>query len=412
MDNKVAKKPQVSIQTYMRSGAVQERLQETFKDRAQQFTISIISAVNANVLLQECPPQSIITAAMKAAAMDLPIDPNLGLAYIIPYRNNKLKIYEAQFQMGWRGYVQLAQRSRQYKLINATDVYADEYKGENRMTGEIEFEWIDDEKERKKSSLVGYLGFFRLGSGFEKMLYMTVDELKDHAKHYSQSYRKGYGLWVDDFPAMAKKTVIKLLIARWGPMSTQMQQAILSDQAVVEEDSFKYIDNDKTPEASQAPQKPHKATKTAKVIPEAETVPEASEEAKEEETSTDDEGITESAANAADARRAETKKSLLDNSEEPSDEDELEAIRLSIMLAGDLMDLTKDDLKKIYLEVAGKDDLDTIVDPMELETIYDYLEELEKQMEGKEETETPKQRSAFDNVKGMFPDAEDITPKQ
>jgi recombination protein RecT len=429
MDNKVAKKTQVSIQTYLRSGAVQERLQETLKDRAQQFTISLISAVNSNVLLQECVPQSIVMAAMKAAAMDLPIDPNLGQAFIIPYRNNKLGVYEAQFQIGAKGFKQLAIRSGRYKLINETDVRQGEYQGENRLSGEMVFEWVDDDKEREKLPVEGYVAYLKLTTGYEKSLYMTVNQLKAHAKKYSQTYRKGYGQWVDDFDSMSRKTVTKLLISRHGAMSTQMQQAILADQAAVEEDSFKYIDNDKTPEASEAPKKPRKATKTHKDIPEAETVPEAPEEAEEANHETPQDEVAPEDTIANDARKLpktsrEEARVLLDDYKsrggivskdvepEPKNEDELEAIRLSIMLAGDLMNLTETDLKKIYKEVSGKEDINAIVDPMELETIYAYLEEMDNTKDPKDTEETPKQQSAFNNVKSMFPDAKDITPKK
>lgn len=257
--------PTVSLQNYIRSSLVQETIEQTVGGKnAGNFTTSLLSVVNSNPVLQECPPQTVIKAAITAAALNLPIDPNLGFAYIIPYNNTKKekvtvtkadgstfekwethKQQEAQFQLGYKGFIQLAQRSGQFKRINATDVRDGEYAGIDRRSGEIDFEWIDDETERNKKKVVGYLGYFRLLNGFEKELYMTVEELKAHAKKYSASYRSGYGQWVDNFDGMARKTVLKLLISKYGALSTHLQEAILADQAAVDEDGYKYVDNDK-----------------------------------------------------------------------------------------------------------------------------------------------------------------------
>lgn len=259
-------KPTVSLQAYIRSGAVQQVIEESIGGKnAGDFTTSLLSVVNTNPVLQDCPPETVIKAAITAAAMKLPIDPNLGLAYIIPY-NNKIKTKElvtredgstfertvenwqmqAQFQLGYKGFIQLAQRSGQFKRINATDVREGEYKGIDRRSGELDIEWEQDEDKRSKAKVVGYLGYFRLLNGFEKELYMTVEELNKHAKKYSKSFAKGYGLWSDQFDVMAKKTVLKLLISKYGALSTSLQEAILADQAAVEEDGYKYIDNDRS----------------------------------------------------------------------------------------------------------------------------------------------------------------------
>jgi recombination protein RecT len=256
-------KPQVSLQAYMRSGAVQERIEQLLDKRASQFTTTLMSVINANPVLQECKPETVLTAAITAASMDLPINPNLGFAYIIPYNNNKkieekyidgkgkervrtkwLTTVEAQFQMGYKGFIQLAQRSGHYKTINATDVREGEIVKEDRLTGEFEFKWIDDEKEREKLPVLGYVAYFRLNTGFEKTLFMSQEKLMKHGKKYSKSFAKGYGLWNDEFDFMARKTVLKLLISKYGPMSTAMQEAILADQATVGDD-FNYVDNDK-----------------------------------------------------------------------------------------------------------------------------------------------------------------------
>jgi len=259
-------KPTVSVQAYLRSDAVQKRIEALLNKRAGQFTATLMSVLNQNAMLQQCEPQTVLSAAITAASMDLPINPNLGFAYIIPY-NNDQKIQEtyldgkgvertrdkwvtkveAQFQMGYKGFIQLAQRSGHYKTINSTDVRAGEIKSFDRLSGEFEFNWIDDRKERDKTPIVGYVAYFRLNTGFEKTMYMEVDDLKKHAKKYSKSYAKGYGLWAeaDGFEFMALKTVLKLLISKYGPMNTQLQEAILADQSEVGDDGFNYIDNDK-----------------------------------------------------------------------------------------------------------------------------------------------------------------------
>jgi len=246
------------LQLYIRSGKVQDSIEQTLKDRADDFTTSLITVINGNPVLQECEPGEVIRTALKAASMHLPIDPNLGLAYIIPYLNNKktkdpetgketwVKKYEPQLQIGWKGFIQLALRSQQYKTINVTDVREGEYKGENRLTGAIDFEWVNDNNERSKLKVVGYVAYFKLINGFEKLLYMSYDDLEKHAKQYSKTYKNGNGKWADDKPNMSKKTVVKLLISKWGPQSTEIQKALRADQAAMgEDDAYNYVDNDK-----------------------------------------------------------------------------------------------------------------------------------------------------------------------
>ena len=259
-------KPTVSLQAYIRSGAVQQVIGESIGgDNAGNFTTSLLSVVNTNPVLQDCPPESVIKAAITAASMKLPIDPNLGLAYIIPY-NNKVKTKEtvtkedgstfertietwqmvAQFQLGYKGFIQLAQRSGQFKRINATDVREGEYKGIDRRSGELDLDFVQDDGERSKLKIIGYLGYFRLLNGFEKELYMSVEDLQKHAKQYSKNYAKyGTGLWKDQFDVMAKKTVLKLLISKYGALSTSLQTALRADQASIDGDGYNYVDNER-----------------------------------------------------------------------------------------------------------------------------------------------------------------------
>lgn len=274
---------QLAVTHYLRSNVVQQRVEDLLGERAGQFTTTLMSAINANPMLQECEPDSVLKAAITAASMDLPVNQSLGFAYLVPYNNKKKikelqyftndqgekepkldnkgeKVYitrqvwvtEAQFQMGYKGFIQLAQRSGQFKRINVTDVREGEYKGENRKTGELEIEFMDDNTERNKKPVVGYLAYFLLMNGFEKELYMSKDELTKHGKQYSQSFKKGYGLWADEFDTMARKTVLKLLISRFGPLSTdsRLQEAVQADQSAVGDD-YNYVDNQKEEETKE-----------------------------------------------------------------------------------------------------------------------------------------------------------------
>lgn len=267
-----------SIAQYMGQPNVQENITNVLKDRAPQFTASVAALTSSNPLIAACNPKSVLSSCMIAASLDLPINQNLGFAYIIPY-NVKVKElgidgkevvrYEqqAQFQMGWKGFVQLAIRSKQYKTINTRDVREGELIEEDFLSGEIKFQWAEN---RATLPVIGYVGFFRLVSGFEKMLYMSMDELKKHGAKYSKSFAKGYGQWADDFDAMAKKTVIKLLLSKYGIMTIDLGKAIQSDQAVIEEGATAYPDNGK-PDAHEIAKEKERA-RIAKHIEQATTI--------------------------------------------------------------------------------------------------------------------------------------------
>lgn len=233
----------------LRGDKMQTMVRERLGKRAGQFTTSLISLVNANSKIAECSPMTVIQAALTAASMDLPINQNLGFAYIVPYRNKG--VMEAQFQMGWKGFVQLAQRSGKFKTINTTDVREGEVTERDRMTGELSFKWIDDDAERSKKNIVGYLAYFELLNGFSKSLYMTRSEIESHAGRYSQAYKsKGQSSfkspWETDFDLMAQKTALKLLLSKFAPLSTEMQEAVAADQSVDDGNGRKYVDNDIT----------------------------------------------------------------------------------------------------------------------------------------------------------------------
>lgn len=230
-----------------------KRINEIMGKKAAPFMASIVNVSNLPSL-KDSDPNSIISSAIVAATLDLPIDQNLGFAYIVPYNTKEGK--KAQFQMGYRGYIQLAMRTGQYKTINAIEIYKGEIKRVNRLTGEIEFN--DDEDLIDRDTVVGYMAYFKLLNGFEKTLYMTKEKMERHAKKYSQSYSSqkkwvvDSSLWSTDFDGMAIKTVIKRLLSKYGILSVEMQNAISNDQAVMNnEGKPEYVDNEVKEEIAQ-----------------------------------------------------------------------------------------------------------------------------------------------------------------
>ena len=226
----------------------QEYLQSVLGEKKQAFVNNMTALVSNDKALQACEPMSLMFAALKVTSLDLPLDNNLGFAYVIPYRNNKENKTEAQVQIGYKGISQLAIRSGQFETINVTDVREGELKGHNRLTGELELDWINDDTARMKAKIIGYIGYFKLLSGYSKTTYWSIEELKEHGLNYSQTFKKGYGVWKDNFNAMAKKTVLKLMLNKGdAPMSVEMQQAIKYDQSVIldEDGNHRYVDNQK-----------------------------------------------------------------------------------------------------------------------------------------------------------------------
>ena len=225
----------------------QQYLASVLGERKGEFVNNLTAVVTNDAKLQACEPLTLLYAALKATALRLPLDPNLGQAYIVPYKNNKIGKTEAQFQIGYKGFVQLSIRSGQFAAINATDIREGELQGFNLMTGEIKCEALPN---RDELPIIGYLAYFRLTNGFEKSLYMTAEEIEKHATRYSQSYRGKYkdsSLWATDKEQMAKKTVLKLLLNRFAPLSVDMFSAVQADQSVIKGDGkLDYVDNSKS----------------------------------------------------------------------------------------------------------------------------------------------------------------------
>lgn len=205
--------------------AYKNKFNEMLGKKAAGFMSSIIAVTNNNKYLAKANPATVIGAAAQAAMLDLPINQSLGFAYIVPYGN------EAQFQLGYKGYIQLAQRSGQYVDIGAKTVYEGELEYENRLLDKFKF------GERTGDKVIGYLAYFRLTNGFEKMLFMELDEMIAHAKKYSKNYKGGTDKWgLTDFNTMAEKTVLKRLLSKYGPLSiesVQMSQALSNDGSVI-----------------------------------------------------------------------------------------------------------------------------------------------------------------------------------
>lgn len=207
------------------------RFNELLGNRSAQFVSSLVSMVNADKNLQQAfyeAPMTVIQAGLKAASFDLPIDQNLGYAYIVPFKNWKKdlgkSVMEANFILGWKGMHQLALRTGAYKTINVVEIREGELKSYNRLTEEVEVDFIEDDDVREGKPVIGYLGYYRLVNGAEKTIYMTVKQIENHEKKFRKGDYMGKG-WRDDWDAMARKTVYRKLIGKWGVMSIQYQSA-------------------------------------------------------------------------------------------------------------------------------------------------------------------------------------------
>lgn len=204
-----------TVKDLLRTPAIQKRFDEMLGKRSNQFMTSITNLYSSENMLQKCTPMSVISSAMVAATMDLPIDKNLGYAYIVPYKNT------ASFQIGYKGIIQLALRTAQYRHINVIELYEGELKYWNRLTEELEIDL--DNKESDK--VVGYAGYFELINGFKKTVYWSAGEIEAHKKKFSKGYDRSNSSWNTDYDAMAKKTVIRNLLTKWGILSIDMQTA-------------------------------------------------------------------------------------------------------------------------------------------------------------------------------------------
>lgn len=238
-----------TFSAFLAQDAMKKKINEMVGgEKGQQFVTSIISAVSTNPQLAECDNASIVSAALLGQALNLSPSPQLGQYYMVPFNDNKRGCKVAQFQIGYKGYIQLAIRSGQYKKLNVLAIKEGELKKYDPLNEEIEVELIENEEEREKATTIGYYAMFEYLNGFRKTIYWSKEKMEAHALKYSMGYRakKGYTFWEKDFDGMAYKTMLRQLISKWGIMSVDltMQKALESDMAVINDNgTYDYIDN-------------------------------------------------------------------------------------------------------------------------------------------------------------------------
>jgi recombination protein RecT len=257
----------LGIGSYLTGDAVKQRINQVIGGKdGQRFISAVVSAVQTNPALQECTNQSILSAALLGESLKLSPSPQLGQYYMVPF-DDKERGKVAQFQLGYKGYIQLAIRSGQYKKLNVLAIKAGELVKFDPLNEEIEVKLIEDEEQREAAETIGYYAMFEYTNGFRKALYWSKKKMEAHALKYSQGYKndkkKGtaYTFWSKDFDGMAYKTMLRQLISKWGIMSIDMASAIDADMAVINEDGTKdYVDNDPDVIVMEQPSEPEQAT--------------------------------------------------------------------------------------------------------------------------------------------------------
>lgn len=255
MANAVATRQKIGITTYLSNEAVKKNIMSVIGEKGtQKFISSVVSAVQANPALAECSNSSILSAALLGESLNLTPSPQMGQFYLVPYQD-KERGSQAQFQIGYRGYIQLAVRSGQYRKITASEVKDGEIVSFNPITEEFVLKPILDMKARESLPTVGYYAMFELTNGFRKELYWSREQMESHARRYSRGYARdlqkhtAYTFWSKDFSSMAKKTLLRQLISKWGIMSIEMEKGFAGDMGVINEDgTVDYIDNKVTAE--------------------------------------------------------------------------------------------------------------------------------------------------------------------
>lgn len=239
-------KPRLGLAAFMNAENVVGNIDQALgKENRQRFITGVISAVNNNPALQECTNQSILSAALLGEALKLSPSPQLGHYYMVPF-NDKANGKVAQFQLGYKGYIQLALRSGQYKKLNVLSIKEGELVHFDPLNEEIEVNLIEDEEEREAAPTAGYYAMFEYVNGFRKAIYWSKKRMESHALKYSKGYqaKKGYTFWEKDFDGMAYKTMLRQLISKWGIMSIDMITAMDADMTVIREDGSKdYVDS-------------------------------------------------------------------------------------------------------------------------------------------------------------------------
>ena len=246
--NSLVKSQKQTFSAFLSTDAMKKKINEMVGgEKGQQFITAIISAVSTNPQLAECDHSTILSAALVGQALNLSPSPQLGQYYMVPFNDNKRGCNVAQFQIGYKGYIQLAIRSGYYKKLNVLAIKEGELVKYDALNEDIEVKLIEDEEEREKAPTIGYYAMFEYLNGFRKTLYWTKKHMEAHAEKYSMGYKahKGYTFWEKDFDGMAYKTMLRQLISKWGIMSVDMQKAMESDMAEIKEDgTYEYVDNE------------------------------------------------------------------------------------------------------------------------------------------------------------------------
>lgn len=256
----VAKKNRQSMAMYLTGEAVKNQINSIVGGKnGTRFISAVVSAVNNNPALQECTNQSILAAALLGESLNLSPSPQLGQYYMVPF-DDKEKGKVAQFQLGYKGYIQLAIRSGQYRKLNVLSIKEGELIRFDPLNEEIDVQLIEDEEQREQAKTIGYYAMFEYVNGFRKALYWSRNKMEAHALKYSKGYasdkRKGtaWTFWSRDFDGMAYKTMLRQLISKWGIMSIDMVTALDADMAVIREDGTKeYVDNVESDAVESAP---------------------------------------------------------------------------------------------------------------------------------------------------------------
>lgn len=267
VNNSLAKRQnKTSLTAYLTQDAVKNQVNNVVGGKnGTRFISSIVSAVQATPALQECTNSSILSAALLGESLNLSPSPQLGQFYLVPYDNRSKGAKEAQFQIGYKGYIQLAIRSGQYKKLNVIAIKQGELVRFDPLNEEIEVRLIEDEYTREETATIGYYAMFEYTNGFRKAMYWSREKMEAHAKKYSPGYKKDlekgtqWTFWAKDFDGMAYKTMLRQLISKWGIMSIDLVQAIDADMAVIREDgSADYVEMEELPKdnvvAEQAPE--------------------------------------------------------------------------------------------------------------------------------------------------------------
>lgn len=252
MANEVSVRKETGIASYLTGDKVKANIVSVVGEKnSTKFISSIVSAVQTNPELAKCTNTSILSAALLGEALQLSPSPQLGQFYMVPYKNTKTNRSEAQFQLGAKGYKQLAIRSGQYRKLVTSAVKKGELKSFNPITEEIVFEPVTDMKQREMLPVIGYYAMFELVNGFRKEIYWSREKMEEHAKRYSKGYASdlkkhtAYTFWSKDFDGMAEKTMVRQLISKWGIMSIDMQKAFEGDMGVIDESGkITYVDNE------------------------------------------------------------------------------------------------------------------------------------------------------------------------